>query len=557
MTTIEGPAPSTDDIDDMLAALLPPDARSITVADGEDLCRSGDPSDMWWYIDDGWADVTADGIFLGNVGTGETVGEISALDGRPRTATVTARGEMRLRVASAGDLHRALEASPDAAVALTRLMVRRLRDTNERTIERIDVDERATPSSTATGVQSTPFSDAAVFDPFVPGYFDDPSVQLGAIREREAVHFVDTTGAFMLTRYEHVQPLGRDRRLGNDIAHALPNPGIDAEREMLARANPVLSILRVDGDDHSRVRRIMQKAFTPKVIALWRDRAVSVADDLLDRMAAAGGGDLIDDYALQLPVQIISDMLGMPTDDVPQLREWSHRLTKTLDPLCAPEDREAAVEARWAMDAYVANVYDVKRQQPDDGLMSLMIRAEDEGDRLSRAELLVNTTLLFVAGHETTTNLIGNGSIELFRHPDQRAVVEAEPDLDANLVEEVLRYNSPVQFTRRISREDIVVDDVEIPAGSVLSLCGAAANRDPRKWGPTADEFIVRRAGANDQVSFGGGPHFCLGAALARLEGQVALGRLFRRFPTLQPTTEPVFEPRIVLRGVAQLPVSL
>ena len=555
MTTIEHPVGTNEDIDEILAALLPPDAHVVTIADGEQLCQAGDPSDAWWYIDDGWADVTADGIFLGNVGTGETVGEISALDGRSRTATVTARGEMRLRVASADDLHRALEASPDAAVALTRLMVRRLRDANERTVGRPETDERPTPSAepeTSAATDARP-----VFDPFAPGYFDDPSAQLGAIREREAVHFVETTGAFLLTRYEHVQPLGRDRRLGSDIAHALPNPGIDAEREMLARANPVLSILRVDGDDHSRVRRIMQRAFTPKVIAQWRERAVSVADDLLDRIATAGGGDLIDDYALQLPVQIISDMLGMPTDDVPQLREWSHFLTKTLDPLCTPEDREAAVEARWAMDAYVENVYDVKRRQPDDGLLSLMIRAEDEGGRLSREEVLVNTTLLFVAGHETTTNLIGNGAIELFRHPDQRAIVESEPDLDANLVEEVLRYNSPVQLTRRISREDIVVDDTEIPAGSVLSLCGAAANRDPRKWGPTADEFQVRRPGANDQVSFGGGPHFCLGAALARLEGQVALGRLFRRFPTLEPTTEPVFEPRIVLRGVAHLPVVL
>jgi cytochrome P450 len=557
MTTIERPVPPSEDIDELLAALLPAGAGVVTVADGEELCRAGDPSDTWWYIDEGWADVTADGIFLGNVGTGETVGEISALDGRPRTATVTARGEMRLRGATADDLHAALEASPDAAVALVRLMVRRLRDANARTVAHIEVDDESAVTPRVTTVPSSASDEAVVFNPFAPGYFDDPTVQLGAIREREAVHFVETTGAFLLTRYEHVQPLGRDRRLGVEIAHALPNPVIDAEREMLAKAGPVESILRVDGDDHSRVRRLMQKAFTPKAIAQWRERAVTLTDDLLGRMEAAGGGDLIGDFALQLPVQIISDILGIPTDDVPQLREWSHLLTKTLDPLCTPEEREAAVEARFGMTTYVALVYDHKRQHPDDGLLSVLIRAEDEGDRLSREEVLVNTLLLYVAGHETTTNLIGNGSVELFRHPEQRATVEAEPGLDANLVEEVLRYNSPVQFTRRISREDVVVDGREIPAGSVISLCAAAANRDPRKWGPTADEFNVRRAGANDQVSFGGGPHFCLGAALARLEGQVALGRLFRRFPNLQPTAEPVFEPRIVLRGVATLPVSL
>ena len=298
------------------------------------------------------------------------------------------------------------------------------------------------------------------------------------------MHLVETTGAYLLTRYEHVQPIGRDRRLGNDIAHALPNPVIDAEREMLARSSTTQSILRVDGDDHTRVRRLMQQAFTPKVIAQWRERAVSVADELLDQLEAQGGGDLIGDYALQLPVQIISDMLGMPTDDVPRLRQWSHLLTKTLDPLCTPADREAAIEARLAMDAYIAGVYDTKRQRPDDGLLSVMIRAEDEGDRLTRDEVLVNTALLYIAGHETTTNLIGNGAVELFGHPEQRAIVENEPDLDANLIEEVLRYNTPVQFTRRISRADIEVDGVTIPAGSVVSLCAAAANRDPRKWGP-------------------------------------------------------------------------
>lgn len=556
MTAIEDPTRFTGDPDQILADLLPPDARSIVVADGDDLCRAGDPSDEWWYIDEGWADVTADGIFLGNVGTGETVGEMAALDGRSRTATVTARGEMRLRVATADELRRALEASPRSAVALLQLMSQRLRDVTERRVASSGQPDDSAPVSTG-GSGGQGIGAPLTFDPMAPGYFDDPTVQLGAIREREAVHLVETTGAYLLTRYEHVQPIGRDRRLGNDIAHALPNPVIDAEREMLARSSTTQSILRVDGDDHTRVRRLMQKAFTPKVIAQWRERAVSVADELLDQLEAQGGGDLIGDYALQLPVQIISDMLGMPTDDVPRLRQWSHLLTKTLDPLCTPADREAAIEARLAMDAYIAGVYDTKRQRPDDGLLSVMIRAEDEGDRLTRDEVLVNTALLYIAGHETTTNLIGNGAVELFGHPEQRAIVENEPDLDANLIEEVLRYNTPVQFTRRISRADIEVDGVTIPAGSVVSLCAAAANRDPRKWGPTADAFDVRRAGANDQVSFGGGPHFCLGAALARLEGQVALPRLFRRFPSLQPTEAATFEPRIVLRGVGHLPVTI
>jgi cytochrome P450 len=301
----------------------------------------------------------------------------------------------------------------------------------------------------------------------------------------------------------------------------------------------------------------MQKPFTPKRIAEWSERATQVSDELLDRLEDNGGGDLIADYALMLPVQIISDLLGMPTDQLGNLRDWSHALAKTLDPLCSPEDRTASVAARNEMIGYIASVYEMKRKQPDDGILSTLIEAEDDGQRLTRDEVLINTLLLYVAGHETTTNLIGNGVVELMRHPDQLDRLRTDPDLDANVVEEVLRYNSPVQITRRISREDIEIADTRIPAGSVFTLAGAAANRDPRKWGSTADEFIVDRPGANDHVSFGGGPHFCLGSALARLEGQIALPRLMRRFPRLELMGEPVFEPRMVLLGVGALPVAI
>jgi cytochrome P450 len=550
-------APATDDMEALLVELLPDSATEVVVPDGATLCRAGDRADTWWFVEDGWADVTVNGIFLGNVGAGETIGELSALDHEPRSATVTARGELRVREATSDELVAGLEARPELAITLTRLLIRRLRRSNELL---------STPAPQATVTESAPVRAMNVtveaeepvrFDPSASGYFDDPTVQLGAIREREAVHFIEATGAHLLTRYEHVHALARDRRLGADIEHAAPNPVIDAERERLARAFRVKSILRVDGDAHSRVRRLLQGSFTPKRIAQWQERASAVADALLDELAADGGGDLITDYALRLPVQIIADMLGMPTDDVPRLRQWSHVLTRTLDPICTPDEREAAVVANAEMLQYISAVYDDKRRRPDDALLSALITAEDDGERLSKDEVLTNTLLLFVAGHETTTNLIGNGAVELFRHPVQRDLAVARPDLDANLVEEVLRYNSPVQFTRRISIEDIEVDGTHIPAGSVIMLAAVAANRDPRKWGPTADEFQVDRPGANDQVSFGGGPHFCLGAALARLEGRIGLPRLFRRFPKLRTVAEPQFEHRLVLRGVASLPVEI
>lgn len=537
------------DLSESLLTALGDDAAMVTIPDGDRLCRAGEQSTTWWYVDDGLADVTVDGIFVGNIGTGEVIGEMAALDGTPRIATVTARGDMRARVGTAAQLRVAVARSPWLALAVGDVVARRLRATTERL-------ESARPASTRLARSSASTSVAVTFDPLTPGYFDDPSVQLGALREQKAVHFVTATDGYLVTRYEHVHALARDRRLGNSIEHARSNPQIDAERAMLA-SSPTVSILRRDGDEHTRVRRLLQKSFTPKTIATWRERTEQATEALLDQLHDAGGGDLIGDYALRLPVQIISDMLGLPTDDVDRLRDWSHSFTQTLDPICTQSQRDAAVVARRDMGAYIEDMYAEKRRRPDDGLLSTMIAAEDHGDRLTHAEVIVHTMSLFAAGHETTTNLIGNGAIELFRHPDQRVLLMAEPDLDANTVEEVLRYNSPVQMIRRIPVEDIELDGTSIPAGSVVTLCSASANRDPRKWGDDADEFRIDRAGANDQLAFGGGPHFCLGAALARLEGQIALPRLFRRFPRLRPTTEPRFENRIVLRGVAALPVEI
>jgi cytochrome P450 len=556
MTVIHTADPSTTNV---FAQLVDEHALQITVPEGETICVEGEASDGWWYVIDGYADVTREGRYVATIGPDETIGEIAMLDGRPRTATVVATSDMRLWVASASDLLAALEASPRLALTMAKQIAARFRDLSENDVRRSSPARRrsdAAVSPTAPPQAAAP-TERVEFNPFAPGYFEDPHVQLGQIREQEAIHPVGLTGAHMFTRYEHVHALARDRRLGVEIAHALPNPAIDAEKAMLASAaNTTDSILRTDGDDHSRVRRLMQKPFTPKRIAEWNARAAQVSDDLLDRLEDDGGGDLISDYALMLPVQIISDLLGMPTDQLGDLRDWSHALTKTLDPLCSPEERAASVAARNEINGYIASVYEMKREQPDDGILSTLIEAEDAGERLTRDEVIINTLLLYIAGHETTTNLIGNGVIALMQHPDQLDRLRSDPELDANTVEEVLRYNSPVQLTRRISREDIEVDGVSIPAGSVFSLAGAAANRDPRKWGSTADEFIIDRPGANDHVSFGGGPHFCLGSALARLEGRIALPRLMRRFPKMQFVSEPTFEPRMVLRGVGALQVS-
>ena len=396
-----------------------------------------------------------------------------------------------------------------------------------------------------------------IFNPFEPGYFDDPSVQLNALREQEAVHFMEFTGGYMVTGYDDAFRLLRDRTVGSTAEHATSTPSIDAERAAVAQDPAGPNMLRVDGDDHTRMRRLVSQAFTPRAIELWRARATELTEELLDVFEDRGGGDALHDFALPLPATVISDMLGVPKADLPKLRGWSHAMAKTLDAVNTEEEQQRSVNSARAMDGYLRDVYDAKLADPADDIFSALIAAEHDGDRLTKNEVISNIRLLYVAGHETTTNLIGNGLVELFRHPDQFEMVRASDQHDANLVEEVLRFNSPVQMTRRIPDHDIEVAGTTVPGGSVILLCAVSANRDPRKFGATANDFDITRVDAKDQVSFGGGPHFCLGAALARLEGAIAIPRIIRRFPNLALAAEPEFEPRVVLRGVARLDVTV
>ena len=395
------------------------------------------------------------------------------------------------------------------------------------------------------------------FNPFEPGYFADPSVQLNALRKQEAVHFMEFTGGYMVTGYDDAFRLLRDRSIGSTSENATSTPSIDAERAAAAQDPAGPNMLRVDGDDHTRMRRLVAQAFTPRAIEQWRVRAAELTEELLDVFEERGGGDALHDFALPLPATVISDMLGVPKADLETLRGWSHAMAKTLDAVNTEDEQRRSVDAAIAMDSYLREVYDAKVSEPADDIFSALIAAEHDGDRLTKNEVISNIRLLYVAGHETTTNLIGNGLVELFRHPDQLEMVRTSDEHDTNLVEEVLRFNSPVQMTRRIPDHDIEVSGTTIPAGSVILLCAVSANRDPRKFGPTADEFDITRADAKDQLSFGGGAHFCLGAALARLEGAIAIPRIIRRFPELALAAEPEFEPRVVLRGVSRLDVTV
>jgi len=399
--------------------------------------------------------------------------------------------------------------------------------------------------------------DDLVFNPYDPEVIVDPVPTYRRMREREPVHR-NLVGGWTLFRYDDAQALLRDPRTSVEDRNAKPSLRSEMlERLGDAREGGQRAILNLDPPDHDRIRRIFTKAFTPRTVSALEPYVQRLVDESIDALAGAGGGDVIDDLAFIIPFAVITEMLGMPPEDAPMVREWSHALVKTLDPILTDDEIRAASDASRLLRAYCTERIAEKRARPDDGLLSLLIRAEDDGEQLDDDELLDQTVLLYVAGHETTVNLIGNGTYALLGHPTERARLAAAPELAANATEELLRWDSPVQYSRRIILEPTEIRGQRIDPGEFVLTCVGSANHDPDRWGPTADVLDLGREGAGAHLSFGNGIHHCLGAALARLEGRVALGTLARRLPTLELAGEPVRNGRIVLRGFDRLPVRV
>jgi cytochrome P450 len=402
-----------------------------------------------------------------------------------------------------------------------------------------------------------------MLNPFEPGFFDDPYSQYKLVREQDPVHF-SPIGAIALFRYEDVHRVLRDPSLSVEEDKMMPL-AVDADPDIAAmlaerREGGTHNMLNLDPPDHHRLRRLVSKVFTPRTIEELRPRVQQLVDEHLDVALASGGDvDLIASLAFPLPFIVISEMLGIPEGrDRSQLREWSGAVVKTFDPILTREEILASFDAIDNINAYITEVIAWKREHPSDDLLSALIAAEDEGDRLSEVELNEQVLLLYVAGHETTVNLIGNGTLALLRNRDQLELLSTDPTVDTTFVDELLRYDSPVQMSRRITVAPYEIGGKTIEPGSIVMTCLGSANRDPAKWGATADVLDLRRADAREHMSFGGGFHSCLGAHLARLEGQVAMTTLVRRFPGVELATDaPEHNGRIVLRGLAELPVTL
>lgn len=400
-------------------------------------------------------------------------------------------------------------------------------------------------------------------NPFEPGFYDNPYAQYAQIREHDPIHRT-ALGSWVITRWEDVHTVLRKPGTSVDERNVT---GSTTRRQAIAQAAELSGdrlnrgskgILNIDPPDHTRLRRLVSKAFTPRAVERIRERTSDLTDGILEDLATREGPvDLISELAFPLPFSVISELLGMPDGDREMLRTWSHTITKLLDPLLAVADPHAIFEASDRMNEVVMQAVEWKRTRDDDDLLTGLIRAEDGGDVLDDHELVDNITLLYLAGHETTVNLIGNGTNALL---DDRAEMErlvADPSLDANAVEELLRFDSPVQFSRRIALEPIEIGGFTIEPGEFAMTGLGSANRDPRKFGDDADRLDLGRENAREHVSFGSGVHHCLGAALARLEGQEVIGRLVRRFPDMERAGVPEHNGRLVLRGYDTLPVAL
>lgn len=397
-----------------------------------------------------------------------------------------------------------------------------------------------------------------VYNPFAEGFAENPYPQYEALRNADPVHLTPF-GVWVVFRYEDVKLMLRDQTLSVDERNMHPTMMTELVQQELGDAAEMgsQSMLNVDAPAHTRLRRLVSKAFTPRMIEQLRVRVEELVDGILDDAAADGGLQLMDDLAFPLPFTVITDMLGMPDTDTTELRRLSGLIVRSLEPVAEVETFRQILDAAMTLRELILDAIEWKRSRLADDLLSGLIAAEDEGDVLSGDELAEQVALLYIAGHETTVNLIGNGTLALLRHPDQLDLLRSGAVSDAAAIDELLRYDSPVQMSRRITLTEYELGGKTIEAGAFVTLGLASSNRDQQKWGPDADRVDLRRPDASDHVSFGGGHHFCLGAALARLEGQVAIGRLVRRFDRIEATAEPVYNGRLNLRGLASLPLAV
>ena len=356
------------------------------------------------------------------------------------------------------------------------------------------------------------------------------------LRRKDPVHRLRTINAWVLTQYEDANAVLRDHaRFSRDYG------GKSAYRSMLD----------TDPPDHTRLRTLVSKAFTPRSVADLTPRIQQIVDDLLDATEGRDRFDLIDTFAYPLPVIVIAEMLGVPSEDIEIFKSWSNDIALSVEPAVNDEQQRRIDESGGKLYDYFEGIIEQRRREPQDDMITALIAAEDEGDRLTHEELLATLLLLLVAGNETTRNLIGNGTLALVRNPDQLERLRDEPELIDSAINEMLRYDSPVQLDGRMATEEVEIGGKRIKPGQRAICLLGAANRDPSVF-TNPDVFDIGRQDAS-HIAFGRGIHYCLGAPLAVLEGRIAFSSLLNRFSSIRLLSEPEYREQVVLRGVKEL----
>ena len=398
------------------------------------------------------------------------------------------------------------------------------------------------------------------FNPFSAGFRANPYPIYDYLRAKNSIFRSLAGGNWVVTRYEDVKIILREHRVYSDDkpkiiqekSQYLKNRGKNLDA--LADASNKF-LFYMDPPDHTRLRRLMSKAFSPIVIERMRPQIQTIVDECLDKALSRGELDVISELAGPLPVKVIARMLGVPSSDAQeQLHQWSQILSRILDSLISLEEYEALDKAILEFQQYFRQLISQRAKDPQDDLISYLIAARDESEKLSEEEVLSTCILLFMTGEETTVNTIGNGILALLHHPEQMEKLKQEPNIIQTAVEEMLRYDSPVQITVRIASDNLEINNHTIQKGEKMLICLGAANRDPVKFS-NPDLFNILRH-ENHHLAFGDGIHYCLGATLARTQAEIAINSLVQKLPNLKLASDKLeWRKNIALRGLKALPV--
>jgi unspecific monooxygenase len=399
----------------------------------------------------------------------------------------------------------------------------------------------------------------AVFDPWDPAFLADPYPAYAELRAQGRVHWFEPTNQWFVPHHADVSALLRDRRLGRTYQHRFTHEEFGRtapppEHEPFHTLNDH-GMLDLEPPDHTRIRRLVSKAFTPRTVERLKPYVRGLADELASGLVAAGGGDLLKDVAEPLPVAVIAEMLGIPESDRAPLRPWSADICGMYE-LNPSEDTAArAVRASVEFSDYLRDLIAARRKEPGEDLVSGLIEAHDEGDRLTEQEMISTCVLLLNAGHEATVNATVNGWYALFRNPSQLELLRSDHTLIPSAIEELMRYDTPLQLFERWVLDEIEIAGTTIPRGAEIAMLFGSANHDPTVFRDPSALDLTRTD--NPHISFSAGIHYCIGAPLARIELAASMGALLERAPTLRLAAEPERKPNFVIRGLEGLAVEV